>query len=346
MNKLLNEYQRWAETVQNVLRADTSWILQYKEYAESILGNDSHKKYSDARKKFHLSHPLHAYLTIGKIKEPSQKISFDLRYLGQSVGTIEVMNEDVMLSVSEKQAASNKKYFGCLGEAFDYKAWDRSPEAKQFRAQFKNAKKLAGAESSVNPYSVEHMVESALFSEFEKRRSATKTLKRIQPVSFAGARIHMKTAVTANRAGINDTISLSKTGGEIDCLCRRTIQPGVSRFVAIEIKDENKPSESFNAAMKQAICYAVFLRELLRSEAGEGWKTILGMGKQYTETIAIDAVVAMPQGVTKPGYCGERIELGNGDFIELHYIEVTSSINSANSEDVQFTSSYVVELST
>lgn len=339
MNELLSGYKLWAEKVQEELRRDTSWISQYKDYALSMLDEENKDIYTKASGRFRRIRPLYVYLTIGEVYKRNRTPFFDLRYLGQSVGSIKVKKDAVTLSVSKDQAANSKKFFGYSDGPFEDKSWSGSTEAKRFRAYFKGDKDLAGTAKSGRPHSDEHMVESVLYSELEKTSSVNKTLLNIQPVKYAGTRIHMKTALAASKAGKNESVFSSRTGGEIDCLCRRNVKPGESRLAAIEIKDENKESESFDIAMKQAVSYAVFLRELIHSEAGEGWKAIWGMGNQYKTTVAIDAVVAMPEGKTKPGYSGERIEFENGDFIELHYIEITGSISPENTEDVKFRTS-------
>lgn len=165
--------------------------------------------------------------------------------MGQSVGTINVEKEKVYLSVSESQASNSKKWFGYELGVIDKIKWK---DAKDFRKFYQED--IEGC-----PRQREHMVESALFSEFEKKSSVNKTLKHIQPIEYAGTRIHMKTAVSASKARKKDVVTVSNVGGEIDCLCRRNDSAFSSRLAAIEIKDENKNSESFDKAMKQAISY-------------------------------------------------------------------------------------------
>lgn len=331
MIDLINEYSEFANLVHIKLCENMEWIQQYKNYANILLSQK--EKYMDARKLFRRSNSLYYYLTIGKIQKGI--LAFDVRYLGQSVGTINVEKEKVYLSVSESQASNSKKWFGYELGVIDKIKWK---DAKDFRKFYQED--IEGC-----PRQREHMVESALFSEFEKKSSVNKTLKHIQPIEYAGTRIHMKTAVSASKAGKKDVVAVSNVGGEIDCLCRRNDSAFSSRLAAIEIKDENKNSESFDKAMKQAISYAVFLRDLIRSDAGEAWKEIWQMQNQYKNQIIIDAVVAMPQGTTKPSYAGEKIYLdcegGSQDCIELHYIEITSVINANSSEDVNFNSSYL-----
>ena len=323
---LRKEYEEWVEKVQRELVDHKEWVEQYGNYAKNMM---EHKDlFIKARKTFHVYKPLHAYLTIGNVKD--KHVNFDLRYLGQSVGTIKVgaRKRKPRLSVNETQANNSERFNYRLG-IIENKSWSTSELAKAFRAFYKN-------EAVGSPRQEEHMVESALFSELEKTKSVNKTLCGIQPVSYANSRIHMKTSLKASDAKKN-VIEQSKTGGETDILCRRNIKPGESRFVVIEVKDENKKNESFDDTMKQAISYAVFISELIHSNAGKDWMKIWGMENQIKGNYIIDCVVAMPKGDTEPSYAGEKIEIpGTGDKLELHYMK----IKDYDSENVEFESSF------
>lgn len=329
--RMLDEYQKWAMDVEKILEKDRSWVDRYKKYSDNMIENSN--AFIEARRKFRVYKPLHAYLTIGKAKD--KKIVFDLRYLGQSVGSIKIKGEEVLLSVDRDQSKNNKEYFKCMiGELKDVD-WKKSKEAKKFRKYFRD-------HAQGLPRQIEHMVESALFSETGKTQSTNKMLCNITPVAYANTRIHMKTTLAASDAK-NNKISISNNGGEIDLLCRRSIKSGrgESRLVVIEIKDENDKGESFDLAMKQAISYAVFIKELIYSEAGDNWMKLWGMKNQKKSGFIIDCAVAMPKGITKPGYGKDRIELinreGNKDYIELHYLELID----ITSENVKFDHSFL-----
>ena len=313
---LEKKYSEWAAKARKTLLADKSWEKQYKDYAQNMLKNK--EAFVKARKLFRIRKPLYAYLTIGKVSDGVVK--FDLRYLGQSVGTLSVKGEKVSLTVSENQAGNSKKYFKYNVGSLSGVDWATDKKAIAFRKYY--AMYAEGV-----PRQKEHMVESALFSETEKTRAANKTLCYITPVSFANTRIHMKTALMASDSK-KDTLKESKQGGEIDLLCRRSIKAGrgESRLVAIEVKDENKKSESFDNAMKQAISYAVFVDELMHSDAGKYWMELWGMKNQKNDKVVIECVVAMPKGDTKPSYCGECISYKNSkgktDYLSLNYMEL------------------------
>ncbi len=315
-DQLKKEYEEWANYISQILQEERSWVKFYTDYAGKLIKN--RKEYSESRSKFREPRPLRAYLTIGIVKDNKKK--FDLRYLGQSVGCIVVKSDGgVCLEVSDTQAKNSQEYFGYkLGEIKGAN-WSNSLEAKEFRRFYRE-------ECEGTPRQKEHMVESALFSETGKRSSKNKTLCNITPVAYAGTRIHMKTAVSASASGKKGSATVSAAGGEIDLLCRRSIKAGrgESRLVVIEIKDENKKTESFDAAMKQAISYGVFIRELIHSEAGKYWMDLWGMKNQKHEGFRIDCVVAMPEGETKPSYKGECIKIGENDYLELHYMELTN----------------------
>ena len=304
----LKEYQEWAEKVESELKNNSEWIDLYKSYAIDMLKNKD--KFMTNRRRFKQWSNLHYYLTIGNVKKGD--INFDIRYLGQSVGTL---HASLTLEVDKEQNKNNHKYFGYPDEIGKFKApWnEKNGKAKQFRTFFKS-----GIDSSKLPRQKEHMVENALYSEMDKKSSANKTLCYIQPLKFANTRIHMKTALAASKAK-SDEVDTSKRGGEIDLLCRRKCSATISRLVAIEIKDENTEKESFDKAMKQAIAYSVFLVKLLQSEARNYWLEIFGMQNQYQDKIVIEAAVAMPEGETAPSYGGEIIKIGS-DEIVLDYI--------------------------
>lgn len=335
-DQLMKDYIDWANKVVEALRKDTSWVDLYDGYAKDMLKN--HDRFVEAKGKFREFPPLHTYLTIGKVK--SGNTVFDIRYLGQSVGTISVRGNDVRLSVSDTQAENSNTYFGYTTGTAEGVSWSNSEFARQFRKFYKDGNRGL-------PRQKEHMVESALFSEIGKTKSANKTLCNITPVKYAGKRIHMKTAVKASAAKKN-LIEVSDAGGEIDLFCRRSIRSGrgESRLVAIEIKDENRKDESFDMTMKQAISYAVFVRELIHSKAGDKWMELWGMKNQKKTGFTIDCVVAMPKGETHPSYTGkETVPLenvdGTVDRLELHYLEITSHIGEDSAEDVLFETSMV-----
>lgn len=333
MDNLIKEYQLWAEYVNDLLQQNQSWIPQYAKYARNMLENK--EKICSAKKKFRVFSHIYPYQTIGSVTKKATQ--FSLRYLGQIVGTIVVDNEKVFLSVDKKTDANSKKYFDYNIGPIENEEWSKSKNAAKFRKFYRDV-------TAKYPRQKEHMVESALFSEMEKTKSKDKALCGITTVDFSGVRIHMKTALTACKSK-DDKVDIVNAGGEIDLFCRRNIKPGESRLVVIEIKDENKKAEGFDLAIKQAISYAVFIKNLIHSNAGSDWMKLWGMEKQKTKNFTIDAVAAMPwEGESTPNFGKDIIHLKNADgttdYIQLHYIGITDKVTPDNYDGVKFVSSF------
>ncbi len=151
----------------------------------------------------------------------------------------------------------------------------------------------------------------------------------------------MKTALKAGGASHDICeAAVSGAGGEIDIFCRRKAG-NRSRLTVIEVKDENLSSETFHLAIKQAIAYAVFIRELARSESGRDWMELWGMGNQpwEKEGFTINAAVAMPKGETTDfSFTGHTLALGQ-DRIELHYLAFLGIDKPRDGQVIQFETS-------
>ena len=328
------DYQKFADMVQAELQgSDRSWIQQYAGYAQSL----THRKQqiSAARKSFRVLEPLCCYITIGEIIREG-RTAFDLRYLGQSVGSVIVKaNGRRVLRVSKEKANNSLAYFGYpLGEIAD-EDWSSGNLARQFRAFYQTL----ACRQDIFPRQQEHMVESALFSELEKTARSSKTLAGIQPISYLpNTRFHMKTALKASSAA-EDAVHVSPSGGEIDVFCRCRYG-NRSRLTVIEVKDENESGETFSLAIKQAIAYAVFIRELVRSDPGPLWMSLWGMGRQpWKNGFTINAVAAMPKGdTTEFGFAKQILHQGR-DQIELHYMALLGDEKPRDGVDVRFETS-------
>ena len=317
MGKNTLSYQDFANTVQQELNTDLTWQAQYAGYANDLLDNETRLK--EARKHFHQKKPLPVYLSIGSAQ--SKTPQFNLRFLGQSIGDLQVKGDDVFLKITKNQAENNKQYFSNKEDATEeiFVKAGNYPWNGKHAAEIRDAFANRLSDPAYLPRQHEHMVESALYSEFEKASGETKALCGIQPIMYADCRFHMKTALKASLAK-NDIVEESESGGDIDLFCRRKIG-NQSYLTVIEIKDENKATETPEKAIKQAIAYAVFIRELLRCDCGEKWKKIWGVENQHWEnSVTLNAVIAMPQkDADDLSFVGQEIRLGN-DIIRLHYI--------------------------
>lgn len=336
MDKVVNEYQKWANDVQIELNnTNIDWINQYSDYAKNISNN--YKKLQENRKTFRVPRPFECYLTLGNAEKGNT--TYDLRYLGQSVGNIYIDNNGVpKLYVDAKKNKSNEKYFAYERYFLEHsdnkkeknneidESWKSGKKAKLFRKFFKeevNKQKM--------PHSIEHLVEMRLFQEFARKSSVNKNILGIQPIKLGSIFTHMKTALKASESK-KKKASASSKGGEIDIFCRRRVSSKETRLTVIEVKDKEEKGESFNEAMNQAIAYAVFIRELIRSSCGESWMKIWGINSDIKESITINAVVAIPVDSNHiADFQGKDIYLGK-DKIELHYMAIDKSILDPDGE--------------
>ena len=88
----------------------------------------------------------------------------------------------------------------------------------------------------------------------------------------------------------------------------------------IEIKDENTRAEPASDAMKQALAYTTFIRELLRSDAGAPWWKLFGFGGEVPAKLVLYAVCAMPHiENADTSFDGMEYDI-EGDTIRLHYL--------------------------
>ena len=304
------------------------WESIYKGYAEQIINNK--KKYGQNAKTFQIKCPLLAYSSIGKVKNETKTTAYDLRFAGQSVGLIEV-NEDwdgkVKLTVKESQAKYAKdKFHFTNSKSFNRKDWRKDEEAIEFR------KFYLGNESTedIAIKSPEHRIESEMLKEFSKtQRKQNKLLCNIQPVKLGGKFFQLTTPLKGSTH--IPTISLTPlkngaTGGGIDILARVKHEAFNSRLAIIELKDENIKNESQEVAMFQALIYATFIANLLRSDSGKLWwyifkerkgkKDVLNdainkknndfskiypMLDDVPEHLHLDVVTLMPVGISKEG---------------------------------------------
>jgi hypothetical protein len=317
-----------ADKVQSILNANKEWIRRYEKYADLLLSRE------DALRKlasqFHRYEPLQFYISVSQAKSSASSLRIDVRYMGQTVANLVSKQTGVFLVIDKKTAGANKEYFG-YDAVFDSNTlWNdrKDRRAADFRAFFKGyPPRLSGRKNNE-----EHNIESLLISEFEKQSSIGKMLLGIQPMKYAGKKLRfsMPTPISASNHG---KVKYSgPAGGGIDILAR-TGRGRDTHLCVIEVKDENVASEPPEAASEQAVAYAVFLRELLRSKAGPKWWKVFGYSRELPKSIVINTSLAMP-------FHAERHEtdlantvlLIGDDAIQCHYIYFKVSIDGQLSE--------------
>lgn len=315
--------QMYLDTMYRVIemleKNQSEWIPRYQKYAQTIC--DVSDLIKQANLSFSLSPNLDIYLPVSKaLKAKASAVTFDIRHKGQSVAELHIRTAGVYVRFRTDQ---NRRCYidyptliHSIPENVDYE-W-HVKEAAAFRKYF------AGSATRKNS-NMEHHFEAQLLRQFSK--SGDKILRGIQPVKLCGMRFQMPTPLMASKAKDDDLKYSKESGGGIDILARQGLGNGVCLTV-IELKDECISCEPPEKAIAQAIAYATFIRQLLRSPdalADEWWK-LFGFSRPLPDKLKLKVVIAMPTGlhndcsfaqetITFPVYNNNQNE---NDFIELH----------------------------
>jgi len=305
-----NEFMQVIEETRLFLKENSEWRDRYAGYAEEILDNIPTIK--DVRSSFREWSPLKIYLTITQAKKAKYSVTFNLRYLGQRVADL-TGNIKEGLKLSTKGYENNLNYFDC-NIRFSAADW-LGEDAKRFRMFFKNRKGLRSADAKRR--NEEHRLESLLLTEFSKTKN--KKLRYIKPVTIGRVRFSMPTPISASdhtALGYN-----SKYRGAIDILARTGMGGKATHLCIMELKDENNKREPPKDVVKQALAYATFIRELLRSDAGVKWWELFGFGgERVPEPLELYATCVMRSNDNND-YSFGNMELNiEKDTIKLHYI--------------------------
>jgi len=306
------------EEAQKLLFEKIEWKKRYEGYAMNLLNNIDNNFIKKYRQRFNEFSPLCFYIsntnaTIDTKKNKEKRLLLDVRYRGQSVATLKATPNDIIISTKDK-VTKNLRDFDCNIELKDV-SW-KDVITQEFRKHFKYRVDTRNNTPN-NKGNEEHSVESLLLTEFSKKNSKNKQIHGIQPVKICGIRFGMPTPISASDHKKPLRYSKHKGGG-IDIFAR-TGKGRSTYLTIIEVKDENKDSDPPTDALKQAIQYAVFIRELLRSSNGENWYKIFGFKGKIPQKLTIRVACAMPDNILDKSFAKKTYLIGN-DNIECHYI--------------------------
>jgi len=295
---------------QELLLNNSEWIKRYEGYADKLLANNVFIKSN--KKSFNRFSQLYYYISTTNAKKAKTKLLLDVRYRGQSVATLKADGNNNTISTKE-QFNKNKRDFDCDIQLDDIPWIDK--QASEFRKFFRDRDNSRN-NTEKNKKNEEHNVENLLLSEFSKGTSYNKEITGIQPINICGIRFGMPTPLSASN---HKALKYAKQyGGGIDIFAR-TRKGSAAYLNVIEVKDENNPNEPPKDALKQAIQYAVFIHELLRSDSGKNWYEIFGNSGAIPKKLTIRAVCAMPDNYVDKTFEKQSFLIGD-DKIECHYI--------------------------
>ena len=284
------------EVTRFLIKKNDVWKKLYEGYAKEILGVNKEGvcdhliEYEQEGKAFNksLKSPFHLYSTFTTSKEGD---CFDLRVLGKSVGKVEIKTKKIKLK-EEK-----------IKELFERGVEPNSYISIGDLLRVFKSNKIKKDYIQTKPK--ECQVESQMLNLFAELKGDNKPIK-IQPVTVGNAFIQFQTPISASNhkelPHFQASIERGAKGGGIDILARIRHEKGyASRLAVIEIKDENKPSETQDVVMQQAIAYATFIAFLMRSDFGNFWWTIFCRNKSSKPILKqsfrlppIDVISLMP----------------------------------------------------
>ncbi len=333
------EYKDFVQKTKDLLDSQKSgWECRYNGYAADILANEDN--YINGAGKFRIDDPLVVYSSISKVKD-TKRFCYDLRFAGQSVGNIVIGKDGIpKLNVSKTQAANARNNFGFHDSVLiNDEDWPKGTNTIRFR----NFYKTKISYDTVLVKSNEHKIESLMLKEFSKSgKSEGKLLRNIQPVTLGKEFFQLTTPLSASNMkkndGLPEFVNCNAGGGGIDILAR-VVHKGIfgTRLAVIELKDENKDSESQKDVMFQALAYATFVACLLRSGKGKEWWQILRNSKieaDVPEDLHLDVVTLMPKGASEEGSL-EEIKIDK--FVTLHPYTLYYELSQNKAEIKDFT---------
>jgi len=304
-----NKFVEVIERTRARLRENSEWKERYAVYAREI--NDNLTTIGAVRTTFREWSPLNVYLNISSAKKARHSVGFELRYMGQTVARL-TGNKDGnhKLGITRELHEPNRRDFQCeirLSSA-DWQGTD----AKQFRDFFRKRPPRIGPKGNE-----EHNVQSKLLTAFSAGEG--KVIRRIRPVTISGVRFPMPTPISASNP---KEIGYSKHhGGGIDILARTGTGGRATRLCIMELKDENERIEPPRKALQQAVAYATFIRELLRSNSGGDWWRLFGFrGGEIPEPLELYAACVMPSNDNNDYSFGNMELRIAADIIKLHYL--------------------------
>ena len=320
----MGKYKDTIDDVQTLLGEKSEWKKRYKEYIETL--NCNKAKIMKAIELLNVPEPFKVYMTISQAKNATDSsIKFDLRFHGNNVGVLEVdlKSKNVILNkvcepVVIKKLINDEKISDELNNMKGCN-WNTAQRFHEIYSDLDTRKVTRNKE---------HELESELLSEFSKRSS--KAITQIQPVRYFDFQSKksviftpMTTPLTACQAKKGDIDYSGHHGGGIDILARIGHGGPATYLAIIELKDKFEETELPEDAICQAIAYATFIRELLRSEGGQDWWNFFGFKGNLPEKLKLYAIIAMPNNVNaikKFDYSEDDKKLGADDVLEIGYI--------------------------
>lgn len=291
------------EIVKNVSKIllapqNKSWIERYNTYAKDI-DNQMIRYEQDGECVLKSLKKFKSFFNIySKITYASKGKDYDIRAWGENFAKITIVkksNPECRYKVFVRGGEKSRKK-----KQFNIEVEDSYDSLDLFLKLFKNVK-----HDKDLLHSKEHLIENFMLNAFNEKKGENKLLPNIRPVTLGNAFFQLTTPVGASKHNELPHFICSSTrgskGGGIDILARIRHEKERWRLAIIELKDENKQSESQEMVLQQALSYATFVAFLLRSDCGSLWWKIFRRNENSNErkapvpkTLKIDVISLMP----------------------------------------------------
>jgi hypothetical protein len=278
----VDSYQDVVCATQILLQTNTEWVERYNKYINRIKNNEI--IVSQSKRKFRpqmVDSEFRKYISISSMEKDN---FIDFRKQGQSVFDVKFAGDKIRFTLKK----------GLVREEMQW----REPG---YEKVIREAVKTMNFDTQR-----EHAVESSMnvLMMAPNKRGLFKQYRAIN--LLRGLPFHMASPVNGAQAKIGILRYSGATSAGIDLFARSNYNKKVSEtsFCVIEIKDRFENQEKPDKAIKQAIVYATFIRELLRNPGTDPedwyrvfvsrlnikWEANPGLNKP----LDIRAIIAMP----------------------------------------------------
>ena len=282
----------------------SEWVQMFQNRADGILKNLDKIKLN--RSRLRMWKPFTFSINITNASSSDNAVRLYVKYLGQNVALLSIKEDEVTITTmpnkDSKLEFNNERDFNC-SITLNNVPWEGT-QARAFRKHFKDRIPTRN-DTDDNKGNQEKRIESLLLSEFAK--STNKALRNIKPVMVESINFPMPTPISASKKGV---VKYVGNGGGVDILARTGTGGQYGTFLCvIEVKDENDSKEPPAVVIKQAIKYATFVRELIRSDAGVSWWKLFGFNGAIPNKLLIHAISAMPDNVVDMTFAEKKIPI-------------------------------------
>jgi len=266
------------EVEKELSKNESDWLKRYSRYAKEI--NENLSEIEKNKDLFQLHKSIRPFM---ELSQATRKMSISLRFKGTRIAELNIKKDKVLL-ISTKGFENANKYFGCTEatKILNNTNWnDDTRKASNFRSFYKHCTKES--------YKVEHEIESLLKDRGFVKHAIVQIAKKYN-FQFPTPLGASKSSNSENKIKTKKILYSGKNGGGIDILARDRSK----NLCVIELKQVGT-KDSLEMVLGQALAYATFLRQLLKSHIRQDWYEILGINRKIPDKLKIKVISLMDE---------------------------------------------------